>query len=201
MRKKKNNRWLVALIIVILVAVLVILIGFSNRSGVNTKLNLSEKKWIENNKKEVINVSIANNIPAFSSNGEGVFFSFVSKLEEDTGLSFNLISYDAFSDTEENDLYFEVVKRKDVDELTDDDMVFLRDYYVLVSKESKKITDPTNIKDKKIGVITDDLSDVSNYVSTQDGITYSTYQDANELTTALKDGNVDYIAVPKTRYL
>lgn len=201
MRKKKNNKWLVVGLITLLVITLILLINFSRGPGDNTKLNLTEKKWIENNKKDVINVSVANNIPAFSQEGEGVFFDYVSKLEEATGLSFNLISYDAFSDTEENDLYFEVVKSEDVGKLKDSDMVFYKDYYVLVGKNSEKISEPTSIKNKKIGVATDDLADVSYYISSENNVNYTPYQSAEELKNALKNNNVDYVAVPKTRYL
>ena len=90
MKRKKNKNWLVICLIFALVVILGVLINFSNSNGGDTKLNLTEKKWIENNKKDVINVSIANNIPGFSSEGEGVFFDFISKLEEKTELSFNL---------------------------------------------------------------------------------------------------------------
>ncbi|MEE0699696.1 MAG: GGDEF domain-containing protein [Bacilli bacterium] len=201
MRKKKNNKWLVIGLITLLVIILIVLINFSRGPGDNTKLNLTEKKWIENNKKDVINVSVANNIPAFSGEGEGVFFDYVSKLEEETGLSFNLISYDAFSEAEENDLYFEVVGPEDVNGLKDSEMVFYKDYYVLVGKESEKISEPTSIRNKNIGVLKDDLADVSYYVSSNNGVTYKPYENDEELQKALKDGNVDYVAVPKTRCL
>ena len=65
MKKKKNKKWLATGLICILLVILIILINSSNGNETNTKLNLTEKKWIENNKKEVINVSIANNIPVF----------------------------------------------------------------------------------------------------------------------------------------
>ena len=139
MKKKKNNNWIVGLFILVLVGILVLLINFSKGPENDSKLNLTEKKWIENNKKEVINISVANNIPVFSSDGEGVFFDFASKFEEQTELSLNLISYDASSDTEENDLYFEVVKQDDYKTVKDSDMVFYKDYYVLISKDSEKI--------------------------------------------------------------
>lgn len=200
MRKKKNSKWLVGILIVVLVAILVILINFSKGSGVNTKLNLTEKKWIENNKKDVINVSIANNIPGFSSEGQGVFFDYITKLEENTGLSFNLISYDADSDVAQNDLYFEVVKGEDVNKLTDDDMVFFKDYYVLISKSEEKITEPSNIVNKKIGVLSDDLALVSYFIPSINSVSYTSYQSDDEIINALKNDNVDYIAIPKTRY-
>ena len=200
MKKKKNKNWLVVCLILTLVVALGILINFSNSNGEDTKLNLTEKKWIENNKKNVINVSIANNIPGFSSEGEGVFFDFINKLEEKTELSFNLISYDASEDTIENDLYFEVVKKDDVNKLTDNYMVFYKDYYVLISKTEGKISDPSNIINKKIGVLSNDLSNVSYFLPNNNSITYVTYQNDNEIKNALKNDSVDYIAIPKTRY-
>lgn len=200
MRKKKNRRLLAGALIVLLVVVLIVLISFSRSNGENTSLNLSERRWIENNKEDVINVSIANNIPGFSSEGEGVFFDFISKLEESTGLSFNLISYDANSDTVENDLYFEIIKGQDVNNLSDDDMVFFRDYYVLVSKDEEKITDPTSIINKRIGVLSSDLADVSYFIPSVNSVSYTSYQNADEIRSALQNDSVDYIAIPKTRY-
>lgn len=198
--KKNNKKLLVIGFIVLLFIVLIALISFSKDGSENTKLNLTEKKWIENNKKNVINVSIANNIPVFSNEGEGVFFDYITKLEESTGLSFNLISYDANEEVVENDLYFEVVKSDDVNVLTDDDMVFFKDYYVLVSKSEDKITGPNEIINKKIGVLTDDLSKVSYYITSQSNVSYTNYQTIEELKEALSSDNVDYIAIPKTRY-
>ena len=201
MRKKKNNRWLGAVLILVLLVVLALLIVFSKGPKDNAKLSLSEKRWIENNKKEVINVSIANNIPVFSDDGNGVFFDYISKLEKSTGLSFNLISYDASSDVVENDLYYEIIKPDEYSKLKKDDLVFYRDYYVLVGKDNEKITKPDNIRNKKIGVLSDDLANVSYYISSENGVTYAPYESANELFEAIKNGNVDYVAIAKNRNL
>ena len=139
MKNKKSKNYLVFGFIVLLVAILIILIVSSKSNKINTNLNLSEKRWIEDNKKKVINVSIANNIPAFSNEGEGIFFSFIKKMEDKTDLSFNLISYDPSGETEKNELYYEVIKNDKVSSLSDDSMVFYKDYYVLVGKNSDKI--------------------------------------------------------------
>ena len=201
MRKKKNNKKTGILLIVLLVIILIALINFSSRNNKDTKLDLAEKKWIENNKEDVINVSIANNIPVFSDDGEGVFFDFVDKLKEKTNLSFNLISYDASGDTEENDLYFEVLKGKNASKVSKDDMKFYTDYYVLIGRKSEKISSPENIKNRKIGTLTDDLSTVSYYISSENGVTYTPYENVEKLEAALKESKEDYIALPKTKYL
>ena len=201
MRKKKNKRWLVVGFIIILVIILIILINFSNSNAVDTRLNLSEKRWIENNKEDVINISVANNIPVFSSNGEGVFFDFITRFEDKTGLSLNLISYDASDSVEENDLYFEAVRHDDFSDIKEDEMVFFNDYYVLVGKDGEKITDPREISNKNIGVLSDDLSDVSYYISSENSVTYTPYENDTNLQNAIKNSEVDYIAAPRMRFL
>ncbi len=201
MKKNKRKTWLVTLIILFLVAVLIILINSTKSSKEDTRLNLTEKKWIENNKKEVVNISLVNDIPLFSNDGNGVFFDFTDKFEESTDLSLNLISYSSEDDVQENDLYFEVVKESDDSKIKDDEMVFFKDYYVLVSKKSDKINSPEQIKDKKIGVLANDLADVSYYISSEDGISYTPYENVTNIKNALKNDEVNYIAVPKTRYL
>lgn len=201
MRKKKNKRWLVVGFIIILVIILIILINFSNSNAVDTRLNLSEKRWIENNKEDVINISVANNIPVFSSNGEGVFFDFITRFEDKTGLSLNLISYDSSDSVEENDLYFEAVRHDDFSDIKEDEMVFFNDYYVLVGKDGEKITDPREISNKNIGVLSDDLSDVSYYISSENSVTYTPYENETNLQNAIKNSEVDYIAAPRMRFL
>ena len=199
--KVKNYKWLVALFIIALIVILMVLIGFSKDSKVNTTLNLTEKKWIENNKKSVINVSIANDIPVFSNEGKGIFFDYINELENKTGLTFNLISYDPNSTLKQNDLYFEVVKQANYSNVKENDMLFYNDYYVLVGKKEEKINEPSDVINKKIGVLNDDLSNVSYFVTSENGVNYSPYKTADEIKNALTNGDVDYIAVPKTRYL
>lgn len=201
MRKNKRKKRLTALLIISLIIILILLIVFSRNNANQTSLNLSEKKWIENNKKEVINVSVINNVPVFSYDGEGVFFNFLNDFEDSTELSFNLIPYDVSSDVQENDLYFEIERASKVDSLTDNDMVFYKDYYVLIGKKSGKITEPSEIVDKKIGVLADDLASVSYYLPSNSTINYSSYESEDALKSALENGSVDYIAVPKNRYM
>ncbi len=201
MNKKNNKKWFIVIIILVLIAILFGLIGFSKDSKVDTKLNLNEKKWIENNKKNVINVSIANDIPVFSKDGEGVFFDYIKELEEETNLSFNLISYDPTEKLVENDIYYEIVRQNDSSQVSDKDMVVFKDYYVLISKVSEKIIEPGDIINKSIGVLSDDLANVNYYISSENGVTYTLYKSNEELKNAIKNDEVDYITVPKTEYL
>ena len=201
MKKNKSKSWLVVLIIIFLVAILMFLINSTKSSNEDTKLNLTEKKWIENNKKEVVNISLVNDIPLFSNDGNGVFFDFTDRFEDETGLSLNLISYSSEDEVQENDLYFEVVKESNESKIKDTEMIFFKDYYVLVGKEESKITSPNEIKNKKIGVLSNDLADISYYISSKDGVSYTPYENMTSIKNALENDEVNYIAVPKTRTL
>ena len=201
MKKKNNKKLVIALIILILIAILVGLISFSKDSKADAKLSLNEKKWIENNKKNVINVSIANDIPVFSKDGIGVFFDYINKLEEETKLSFNLISYDPTESLIKNDIYYEVINQNDSSKITDKEMVIFKDYYVLIGKVNEKIVDPDDIINKSIGVLSDDLANLNYYISPENGVTYTPYKSKEDLKNAIKSDEVDYIAVPKIEYL
>ena len=59
----------------------------------NTTLTVAEKEWIEDNKNNIIDISLPTNVPIFSYEGGGVFFDFISDIETTTGLEFNKLSY------------------------------------------------------------------------------------------------------------
>ena len=50
---------------------------FSNREE-NITLSISEKKWIENNKNKLIDLSVLNDAPIVNNNGLGILFDFLS---------------------------------------------------------------------------------------------------------------------------
>ena len=75
-------------LIVILILGWVFYYFFLNQDEKST-LTIVEKKWIEKNKNNIVDIGIINNIPIFNYDGEGVFFEFIKKIEKDTGLEFN----------------------------------------------------------------------------------------------------------------
>ena len=70
--KKKNK------IIILISTILVILSLFFLFYVLNNKkdtLTIAEKQWIDNNKTNVIDISVLNDVPAFTYNGNGVISS------------------------------------------------------------------------------------------------------------------------------
>ena len=88
---KKNKKLITIIGIILLVAVISVLVILRINSN-SKELSLSEKKWIEGNKKNMVDIYIMNDLPIFSSNESDIFLSFLSYFEAETGLSLNKIS-------------------------------------------------------------------------------------------------------------
>lgn len=69
-------------LIVILILGWVFYYFFLNQDEKST-LTIVEKKWIEKNKNNIVDIGIINNIPIFNYDGEGVFFEFIKKIEKE----------------------------------------------------------------------------------------------------------------------
>ena len=178
-------------IIIILSIILVVVIGLAiwifTKEDEDTTLTLMEKKWIESNKNQVIDFGIINNVPIFSVDGEGVIFDFLDDLEETTGLEFNRVSGD------ENTEYSFTIKAQ----RENNDILIDQDNYVLVMKEKQKINNVTDIKDLTIGMLTNDLTNVSKYLTGADNLTFKTYDSNTELIKDLETGTLQAIVLKK----
>ena len=66
MKKKNNKKLFIILAIVLLIVTLTVV--FVVRSNTNKReLTLSERRWIEDNKKSMIDIYVMNNLPVFST--------------------------------------------------------------------------------------------------------------------------------------
>ena len=71
------------IIIPILIAVLTF-VGvyyYYNREDRETSLNISEKRWIEDNNSTRVNIEIPSDVPIFSLNGSGIIAQFLNDFE------------------------------------------------------------------------------------------------------------------------
>lgn len=158
--------------IIIAVLVLLILSGFTyyflTKEDKETTLNLIEKQWIETNKNDIIFISILNNFPVLSYNGEGLIIDFLNSLNEDTNLSFNKVSYKIGTDPT-TDYAFKLVHN-----VTDKDLLIYKDNYVIVTKEHKSFKKIEDLKGLTIGVLNDDINNINYYLPNAD-VTYKTF--------------------------
>ena len=194
--KKKNKK-----LYVIILAVLVLIIGgivIGVRVNSNSKeLTLSEKKWVEENKNSMIDIYVMNNLPIFSDEN-GIFLSFLDYFEAETGLSLNRVSY-SISNTPTSNYLFKIVNEKD--DISRNDLSFYNDNYVIVSKQNKAIYDFSSLEDYKIGVLTSNLTSITEYMAMGNSLTFTNYETDTALFEAFSKDEVNYIIVPKNRYL
>lgn len=198
--KKKKNKPVSWLLIAGIVIILGLIIFFVIRSRVeNYSLSLTEKRWIESNKNKIIDISVMNNIPVFGMEGNGIYFSFLEYFEEKTGLELNKLSYSAPAKAPSADYSFKIIDEND--DLTRNDMIFYEDNFVIISKENKKIVDVESLFGHKIGVMSFDISSITNYLGSNGNLSYVPFEDINLLFLQFADEELDFIVVPKNQYL
>lgn len=161
----------------------------------NSTLTVIEKQWIEDNKNNIIDLGIVNNVPVFNYNGEGIIFDFINDIEKTTGLEFNKISYSYGKETTSEYAFILT------NEVEKNDIVIYKDNYALISNNKKRYDDISKFEPKVIGIIKDDLEKISYYLSENGNLSFKTYDNKDKLIDALKKNDVDGVIIPKLAYL
>ena len=190
-----NKKIGIIAIVVVLILGSIGVVRFFTKEDKNTALTVVEKKWIEDNKNDVIDFAALSNVPIVSDNGSGLLFDFLDDLETETELVFNKLSYD---NNEESTTDYSLAKKNEV---SSDDLVLYQDNYILVTKENEYYTDVDEIKDLTIGVLNDDQKAIEEYLTGSSNITYKTYDSNDAVLNALTNNEVTAIALPKLDYL
>lgn len=200
MSKKKNKKNIIIIIVAALVLLLVVgILVFLRYKDNKTELSLSDKKWIEDNKKSMIDIYVMNDLPVFSLEEGDIFLSFLDYFEAETGLSLNRVSYSLNSSEPKTNYLFKIIK--ETDDLGRNDLLFYEDNYVIISKENKKIQDISKLEGYKIGVLTTSMTSISEYLTYGNNLTFTNYEDDVQLLNAFNSNEVNYIIIPKNRYL
>ena len=190
-----NKKIGIIAIVVVLILGSIGVVRFFTKEDQKTALTVVEKKWIEDNKNNVIDFATLNNVPIVSDNGSGLLFDFLDDLETETDLEFNKLSYDNGEDTTAK---YSLTKQNEV---SSDDLVLYQDNYILVTKENDYYTDVDEIKDLTIGVLNDDQKAIEEYLTGSSNITYKTYDSNDAVLNALTNNEVTAIVLPKLDYL
>ena len=193
------------IIITIVVAALVLIAGLVSyfvffKQDKYTTLTFAEKQWIENNKNKLIDLSVINEVPIVSYNGEGIFFDFLNDLEKNTKLSFNKVAYKTSTDVKSE------YALKVVDNYDNNAIKIYEDNYVLVTKNNKVYSNIDEIKNLTVGVLSSKLTQVNDYLNTNSSLllkSYDNYEDMIfDLLNAVEDDKkLDGVVLPKTAYL
>lgn len=187
---KKRKR---ILLIVIIATILVFGIGIALYHALidENSLSINEKKWLDKNSNNVIQISIPNDIPVFGSTGEGVFFDYVEYLNKRTNLNIskNMVSYHSTPlgyHFEINDVY------------DSEGLLLYKDHFVLVSKNNGVFTED-NILSLKPGIVNSTSDMVTKYYNVNSD-SFTLYESYAKITEDLGNGNLQYALVPLNEY-
>ena len=195
--KKRNNKVIVLVVAGIIFAVLLV-VFILNYSKDDYSFSILEKKWINDNTRNVLDVNVYNDVPIYGKQGKGVAFDLLDKFTEKYNVNFNKISYSVDSPPEYKEIAFKIVNNNT--SLTDNDILLYEDSYVLVSKEKTVIDKITDMKDLKVLVLNEDIGLVSNYLSEANNVSFEPKDSIDDIETALSEDD-SYALIPYNMYI
>ncbi len=181
-------------IIISIVAAIIVLIGI----GIGTyfilkdeyKLTVEEKEWITKNISTVQNINVPNNIDIFGSAGSGVIYDFLADLENEYGLKINKITYNIGEEVGEGSF-------KTVYEPAEEDTIFYKGHYVVISKNKKVISSINQLANKQVGILTADANRIKQYMSSISNTLITEFDTSTSLLEALSsEERIEYAIVP-----
>lgn len=183
-------------IILIIIGIILLLTGgiiaykiFSDE----TRLNIIERNWINDNVSTIQNINVLNDNAIFGNIGEGVFFDFLEDFSKEYDIGINPVAIKTGDNPSGLSLTYKNTIGKD-------DVVFYQDHYVVLSKNYELITDYSGLNNKNIGILKENVSHVTNYLDDYK-INYTTYENRSDLEKSFLDNNISYIIVPRIEYL
>lgn len=192
--KKRNNKIIVLVLFGIVFAVSLV-IFILNYTKDDSSFSILEKKWINDNKSNVIDVSVYNDVPVYGKNGSGVIFDFLNDFTDTYGINFNKVSYLTSSNNSSmKDISFRILGSNN--NLSENDILLYTDEYVLVSKTDNSLDRISDIVDMNIGVLSSDISLATIYLQDAKNVKFTPKKDTEELMNALEEDEIEYILLP-----
>lgn len=192
----KSRKVLIGVLVILLVLLFSLIVFAFLSADSKSDLSISDKQWIDKNKNTVVDISIINDIPVLSQNGEGLFFNFLSEFENETGISFNKLSHTIANSNPGSAEY--VFTRSNIKD--NDALLFKKDNYVVVSKSDAYYDDITEMGNITIG-ITSDIKEIVDIRMNYPNVTIVEYANYTELNNAYNEGFIAYILVPRLAFL
>ena len=189
MKKKRS----LIVIVVSVIVVIAICIGLYFILSDENKLTVAERNWINENINTIQNINVINNANVFGKNGTGVFYDFIDAFENEYSLETNAITFNAGTNPSGLTLGSKT-------SVSDNDVVFYEDHYVLISSSDENISTTTDLSGRTIGILTSDLSYVSTYVNDVTNVSFTQYESDEELFNALGE-DISFAVVPLLQYL
>ena len=196
--KKRNNK-IIILAIVGIIFVVLLGIFILNYSKDDYSFSILEKKWINDNTSNILDVSIYNDVPIYGKNGKGVAFDLLTDFTESYDINFNKVSYSIKNSANLKNIAFRVLDG--TASLGDKDILLYEDSYVLVSNKDAVIDELTDIKDMELLVLSDDLNLISNYLTERENVSYLPKESISDIEDSFEGEDAVYAFIPYNLYI
>ena len=180
MKKKKS----IIIIIISILLVIGIAIGLYFILNDKDKLTVSERNWVNESIGTIQNINVVNNVNVFGKDGSGVYYDFIKDFETEYGLNINPITFNEGSNPS----------------ISENDILFYTDHYVLVSKNNDIISQEENLNGKSIDILSKDLSYVSKYLKKASNVSFKQFETMDEMLLDMNE-NDTYMLVPLIKNL
>ena len=188
--KNKKKFIIFILLIALIVFIALFFIYYYHESSL---LDSGNKKWISENGKKVIDIEVFNDVSVLGMAGKGVIFDYLDYVTDETELQFNQIPYLKEEKTKGNTYKIEILDGSQ--ELTSNQLLIYEDNYVAIAKKSISINNISDFSGYTIGVLENDVANVSYYLKSAKDIKYNNYKDYDSLFKALNDNEVNFVIV------
>lgn len=189
MKKKKS----IIIIIISILLVIGIAIGLYFILNDKDKLTVSERNWVNESIGTIQNINVVNNVNVFGKDGSGVYYDFIKDFETEYGLNINPITFNEGSNP--SGITFGVKQS-----ISENDILFYTDHYVLVSKNNDIISQEENLNGKSIDILSKDLSYVSKYLKKASNVSFKQFETMDEMLLYMNE-NDTYMLVPLIKNL
>lgn len=184
---------------IIFIVLIVLVIGgvylFRFLSDKN-RLTTQEKRWISDNKNNVQNIGVIDDLAVFGNNGSGVFYDFLADFSKEYELKINPVTYKNGETIDEPTLF------KKTYEYNKSNVNIYRDHFVVISKNNYFIANESNLVNAHVGVLKENYDVVSKYFETVENLNIKSYDDRDSLNSAINANNdINYAIVPLNEYL
>ena len=189
MKKKKS----IIIIIISILLVIGIATGLYFILNDKDKLTVSERNWVNESIGTIQNINVVNNVNVFGKDGSGVYYDFIKDFETEYGLNINPITFNEGSNP--SGITFGVKQS-----ISENDILFYTDHYVLVSKNNDIISQEENLNGKSIDILSKDLSYVSKYLKKASSVSFKQFETMDEMLLDMNE-NDTYMLVPLIKNL
>ncbi len=188
----KSYKKIIIILCSILLAGLLAVVLINRFMDENT-LTVEERAWIDENKGTVVNVNVTNDANIMASYGSGVFYDFINSFSS----NYAELEINPITSSYENEISGLSFTYKT--EMETDDILFLEDHYVILTKEIYNYENYEELTNLTIGVAKSDETLLKSGLN-DSSIEFTTYENREALLTAF-EAEVTHIAVPLNLYL